>query len=215
MIVKVQNVDTESNWLFYLSVLATKLFRADLYCKFSVSEHLNIVCFRCWSHHGSLMSMSAKPAKKTWKVPLAGSQGALSCTPTCVTVLTNEYKSWEQHTRARSELHEYVFPWIPMEFCTSQGACRPKDITEPAKRHHLVNAGLGQVSPSWPYQRFVTSIAPRYAARNTHANPVLFWPSCALLSLSSSWKKLLMWTKKRNMASRSFKSEESWTRGAR
>ena len=75
-----------------------------IFCNFSVSEHLKIACYRGWSHHGSLMSMSAKPAKTTWKVPLAGSQGALSCTPTGVTVLTNEYKSWEQHTRARSEL---------------------------------------------------------------------------------------------------------------
>ena len=102
MIVQVQGVNTEWNWLFYLAIFATEMF--GIFCNFSVSEHLNIACYRGWSHHGRLMSMGAKPSKTTWKVPLAGSQGALSCTPTCVTVLTNEYKSWEQHTRARSEL---------------------------------------------------------------------------------------------------------------
>ena len=171
MIVQVQGVNTEWNWLFYLAIFATEMF--GIFCNFSVSEHLNIACYRGWSHHGSLMSMSAKPSKTTWKVPLAGSQGAWSCTPTCVTVLTNEYKSWEQHTRARSELHVLMLPWIPKEFCTSQSAWRPKDITEhPYGTTSLTRVcfgarSAGQVSPSWPFQRFVTSIPPRtqHAAR--------------------------------------------------
>ena len=64
--------------------------------------------------------------------------------------------------------HEFL-----KEFCTSQGAWRPKDITEhpygttSSTRVCFGARSAGQVSPSWPFQRFVTSTAPRtqHAAR--------------------------------------------------